>query len=142
MEKILLTLSSNSAKSTGSASNFIQTLSKQYNLNNNNKYSIRLISGTIPNSVLQSTGFYITLDIVAVGEVDGKSDFVLYTHGKQLPTYNQSNVIELESYNNNCKLLDKSFSTINMKVKNLDGTTFECDVDGVSTITIEFVQLT
>lgn len=141
MEKILLTLSSNSAKSTGTAANFVQTLSKQYNLNNNNKYSIRLISGTVANSVLQSTGFYITLDIVAVGEVDGKSDFVIYTHGKQLPTYNQSNVIELESYDNDCKLLDKSFSTINMKVKNLDGTPFECDIDGVSTITIEFVQL-
>ena len=142
MEKIILTLSSNSSKSTGTASNFVQTLSKQYNLNNNNKYSIRLISGVIPNSVLQSTGFYITADIVAVGEINGKSDFVLYTHGKELPTYNQSNVIQLESYDNDCKLLDKSFSTINMKVKNLDGTPFECDIDGVSTITIEFVQLT
>lgn len=142
MEKILLTLSSNSPKSTGTAQNFVQTLSKQYNLNNNQKFSIRLISGTIPNSVLQSSGFYITLDICSVGEVDGKSDFVIYTHGKTLPTYNQSTIIELESYDNDCRLLDKSFSSINMKVKNLDGSPFECDIEGVSNITIEFLQLT
>ena len=141
MEKYIIILSNDNSKSVGTAENFTQTLSRQYNLNNTKTYFVKLLSGSVGNSVLQSESLYITLDICSVGDVDGVSDYILYSHGGKIPSYVNSQSITLASYDNNIKVADKSFNTITVKCKKADGTLFECDVDSRTEIAIEISQV-